>query len=363
MIWELVNRDRLLETFVRLARVDSPSHREGELAEVLRDEFGRLGWRVRTDTSGNLVAARDGDARLEPVLFASHMDVVMPCLGVQPRIHEGVVTSNGDTVLGADAKASIAALLEVAAVVPHNHPPVEFVFTVGEEVGHLGAKALDLSTIQAKHAWVLDGLVPVGTIITAAPTYYSFVAKVHGRAAHAGVEPERGISAIAVAANALSQLQWGRLDAETTANVGKIHGGSVRNAVPAHVELEGEVRSLSVDRAASVAAHIETTFTEVARQAGAELDFQLVREYAGYTLDQAEHVVARARRAFEGLRPGESQLVSSGGGSDANEFNARGLRSCVLGIGAEGCHSVAERISIDQLELLTRWVLKMLEPE
>ena len=358
-----MNRQRLLTTFLRLAQVDSPSHAETNLAQLLTREFAELGWQVHTDSSGNVIASLAGDSQQAPLLFASHMDVVMPCLGVRPKVTDGVIHSSGETVLGADAKASIAAMLEAAAALPGNHPPIEFVFTVGEEVGHLGAKALDISALEAEQAWVLDGLVPVGTIIVAAPTYYSFVAKVHGRAAHAGVEPERGISAIAVAAEAIAQLQWGRLDTTTTANIGTILGGSVRNAVPAELELEGEVRSLAEDRAAGVAANIETTFTEVARRNSAELDFQLVRQYAGYTLSDDEPVVTRARQAFENLDPGGSQLVTSGGGSDANEFNARGLRACVLGIGAEGCHSVAERISLDQLELLTSWLLKMLEPD
>jgi tripeptide aminopeptidase len=356
-----VNRQRLLATFLRLTRVDSPSHAEGNLAQLLTTEFAERGWHVRTDSVGNVIASLPGDSQQAPLLFASHMDVVMPCLGVRPQVTDGVIHSSGDTVLGADAKASIAAMLETATSLPENHPPIEFVFTVGEEVGHLGAKALDISALKAEHAWVLDGLVPVGTIIVAAPTYYSFVAKVHGRAAHAGVEPERGISAIAVAAEAIARLHWGRLDTTTTANIGTIRGGSVRNAVPAELELEGEVRSLAEDRAADVAASIQTTFTDVVRRNSAELDFQLVRQYAGYTLSDNEPVVARARQAFENLNPGGSQLVTSGGGSDANEFNARGLRACVLGIGAEGCHSVAERICLDQLELLTTWVLKMLE--
>jgi tripeptide aminopeptidase len=357
-----VDRGRLLETFLRLVRMDSPSRGEGQLAELLTLEFARLGWRVRTDQAGNVIASNEGDQQSEPVLFSSHMDVVMPCIGVRPRVEDGVIRSSGDTVLGADAKASVAALLEAARVLGPRHAPIECIFTVGEEIGHLGAKELDVSALRAKQAWVLDGLVPVGTIIVAAPTYYSFVANIHGRAAHAGVEPERGISSIATAAGAIAQLEWGRLDAETTANIGTIRGGSVRNAVPAHVELEGEVRSLSADRAAGVAAHIETTFTEVARQAGAELDFRLTREYAGYTLRESEPVVDRARQTFETLKPGGSRLVTSGGGSDANEFNGRGLRSCVLGIGAEGCHSVAEHISLDELDLLAQWVLRLTQP-
>ena len=357
------DRDRLVETFIRLARVDSPSRAEGQLAQLLRAELTRLGWQVSIDAGGNLVASLDGNPAREAVLFTSHMDVVSPCLGVQPRLQAGYITSSGQTVLGADAKASVAALLELAAHIATqpDHARLEIVCTWGEEIGHLGAKSLDLRALHATQAWVLDALVPVGTIVIAAPTYYSFIARIHGRAAHAGVEPERGISAISVAAQAISRLPWGRLDASTTANVGTIHGGSVRNAVPAEVELEGEVRSLSVERASAVAAEVESVFGEVARGAGAELDLQMRREYAGYTLAENEPLVRRARQAFDALQAGPSQVVATGGGSDANEFNARGLRACVLGIGAEACHSVAERISIEQLELLARWVLQIVE--
>src|SRR5439155_2121414 len=151
--------------------------------------------------------------------------VVMPCLGVRPRLENDVFMSGGDTVLGADAKASVAALLDVAQVLPAApwpRPPMELVFTWGEEVGHLGARALDITRMRSRRAYVLDGLTPVGSIVIAAPTVYGFTARVIGRAAHAGVEPELGISAISVAAQALTRLAWGRLDESTTANVGTI---------------------------------------------------------------------------------------------------------------------------------------------
>jgi tripeptide aminopeptidase len=364
------DRDRLLRTFVRLAEVDSPSRREGQLAQLVRQELADLGWHVRDDASGpdcgNVIASLPGSERLEPVLFASHMDVVMPCLGVRPEVSEGLVTSSGDTVLGADAKASVAALLEAARLLaaepPLARPLVELVFTWAEEVGHLGAKAFDVGGVQSRRAWVLDGLVPVGTIIVAAPTYYSFAARVIGRAAHAGVEPESGISAIAIAAAAISRLTWGRLDESTTANVGTIVGGSARNAVPAEAALEGEVRSLSAARAAEVVQRVESTFREAAAAAGADLNLRIVEEYAGYQLAEDDPIVGDARAAFESLDTGRRvELVTTGGGSDANEFNARGLHACVLGIGAEYCHSVRERIGVDELDLLTRWVLRLAE--
>ena len=363
-----LDRDRLVQTFIRLAKVDSPSHREGALARLLVAELRRIGWDASDDATGpdcgNVIARLAGDEALEPLLLTSHMDVVMPCLGVQPRIEDGVLRSGGDTVLGADAKASVAALLEMAELLasssaPRRRPPLEMVFTWGEEVGHLGAKALDVSQLRARRAYVLDGLTPVGTIVVAAPHYQAFSARVLGRAAHAGVEPERGVSAITTAAQALTRLPWGRLDESTTANVGTIEGGSARNAVAAEVRLEGEVRSHVAARAAALTHAIREAFESAAAEAGAQAEVEVQRSYAGYELAENDRVVALAGRAFAALDGGVSEQMRSGGGSDANELNARGITACVLGIGAEACHSVQERIRLSELELLTTWALEI----
>ena len=357
-----VDPARLTASFTRLAAVDSPSLHEAGLARVLSDELSRLGWSVENDGSGpdtgNVIARSHGTAGLEPLLFTSHMDVVAPCRGVRPQVRDGQIFSAGDTVLGADAKASVAALLELAGLVREmpRVSPLELVFTWGEELGHGGAKALDVGRLRARRAYVLDGLVPVGTIVTAAPEYISFSVAIHGRAAHAGVEPERGISALTVAAEAITRLPWGRLDADTTTNLGKLSGGSNRNAVPALAELVGEVRSHAPGVAASRALAIKTTFDETAREAGASAEVSVTREYAGYALPAASPLVRLAERAFASVG-GQPTQVRSGGGSDANEFNARGLPACVLGIGAENCHSVNEHISIDALVELTHWIL------
>lgn len=340
------------------------------MARLLVAELQALGWTVTDDLSGpdcgNVIARLPGNEALEPLLFTSHMDVVMPCLGVQPRVADGVFSSAGDTVLGADAKASVAALLEMAHRLaddpnPVGRPPLEVVCTWGEEVGHLGAKALDVSLLQARRAFVLDGLTPVGTIVVAAPTYYAFTIRVVGTAAHAGVEPERGVSAITVAGRALTRLTWGRLDESTTTNVGTIEGGSARNAVAAEVRLEGEVRSLIAERAESAVHAIHDVFQSTAREANARAEVEVRQLYAGYELTDSDPIVALARRAFASVDGGGvSTLQRSGGGSDANELNVRGIAACVLGIGAEACHSVHERLSLAQLELLTAWVLEII---
>jgi tripeptide aminopeptidase len=363
---------RVVETFMRLAGIDSPSRAERALADVLLADLEHLGWDVADDGSGpscgNVLASLAGDEQLEPLLLTSHMDVVMPCLGVRPRIdvESNTIVSDGSTVLGADAKASVAVLLDVAERLSGPlretpRPPLELLFTWGEEIGHLGAKSLDVTRLRSRRALVLDGLVPVGSIIVAAPTYYSFTVQVRGRAAHAGVEPERGVSAIAAAAQAISRLEWGRLDEFTTANIGTVSGGSARNAVPAAAVLEGEVRGLDAERARIVASQIADTFRTTAAERGAAADVQLDHLYAGYSLLESEPVVQLASRAFATLSVDrEVRLVRSGGGSDANELNGRGIRACVLGIGAEACHSVAERMPIDELELLAEWILAVI---
>jgi tripeptide aminopeptidase len=361
------NSERLLATFLRLVAIDSPALHEGAVAAAIRTELDALGWSVDDDHTGpevgNLIARWPGTAAAAPVFLCSHLDVVEPCRGVQPHVRDGIVESDGTTVLGADAKAGVAALLEVARVVRETAcaQPLEMVFTWGEEVGHRGAKAFDCSTLRAPYGFVLDALLPVGTIVVGAPGYDAFTARIRGRAAHAGVEPERGVSAIAVAARAIDALPWGRLDVVTTANVGTISGGSVRNAVPERLEAIGEVRSLDPERLAARGQAIRESFRSAVTEFGAQVEFDLEHVYRGYRLDDTAACVERARRAFASL--GEvPHTATTGGGSDANEFNAAGLECCVLGIGAEDCHSVRERIAVRELGRLADWVLAVISP-
>jgi tripeptide aminopeptidase len=365
----VANRERLVDTFVHLARIDSPSLHEGALAAAVRTELEALGWQVADDGSGpevgNLIARWPGPAGgREPLFVCSHLDVVEPCRSVRPLVRDGVVASDGTTVLGADAKVGVAALLEAARVV-HDAgrtdlaQSVELVFTWGEEVGHRGAKALDRSAVRARQGFVLDALLPVGTIVVGAPGYDAFAIRVRGQAAHAGVEPEAGISAIAVAARAIDGLPWGRLDDVTTANIGTIVGGSVRNAVPEHVEVIGEVRSLDAARLEARGTAILQSFRTAASEFGAQLEIDFEHLYRSYRLDESAASVERARRAFGAL--GEvARTATTGGGSDANEFNAVGLECCVLGIGAEACHSVREHVAVRELGRLADWVLAIM---
>lgn len=362
-----IQRERLTEEFIELCRTDSPARGEAAVAEVIAARLRAIGLEVVNDRSGpstgNLIGAwpRTGPGR--PILLTTHMDTVEPGRGVQPRLVDGVVRSDGTTVLGADAKAGVAALLEGLRVVRESglpHPLIEVVITWGEEIGHLGARALDISQLTARLGFCLDALCPVGTIVNHAPGYARVHARFKGRGAHAGVEPERGVSAISAAAHAVAGMRLGRIDRETTANLGLIRGGTARNAVPAEVEIEGEARSRDMTKLESQLAHMRECFEAGAQMVGAEVEVSVEQAYAAYHIPPEAPVVqlamAAARRV--GLQP---RLTATGGGSDANNFNAAGLPMVVLGIGCEGAHTVEERIAVDQLEALARHVVGLVE--
>ena len=243
----MIKQERLVNSFCDLVRIDSPSDEEEEVALHLTDRLSRLGFSVVRDAHGNVIASEDG---ANPLLLSAHMDTVEPGRGIQPIIKGNRITSDGTTILGGDCKAGVAAILEGLESVDEDETvrrPVQVVFTRGEEIGLVGASNLDYSIIRASEAVVFDGNGPVNTITGASPTYMRFDITVKGRAAHAGVEPEKGLSAIRIATEIINELPNGRLDDETTFNVGLISGGSVRNAVPAEATFGGEWRSRNTE--------------------------------------------------------------------------------------------------------------------
>ena len=249
----MVGTERLLDTFLDLVRIPSPSGQEEAVAEAIAARLGALGIAVERDAVGNLIARVDGVG--EPLLLTAHMDTVVPCEGVVPVVRgEGdarIVASAGDTILGADDKAGVAILLELLAVLAENelaHRPLELLFTVGEEKGLRGAKALDVGRFRATMGLGLDVAGVPGIMVVHAPYQDHWRAVVHGRAAHAGGNPEAGVSAIQVAAEGIAGMPLGRIDDETTANIGVIQGGRATNIIPDRVELDGEARSRDVTK-------------------------------------------------------------------------------------------------------------------
>lgn len=355
--------ERLLQTFLDLVQIDSPSREESACARYCAGALEAAGCTVRYDESqlrtgsdcGNLIAELPGDAPGTLVLSA-HLDTVEPGRGVDPVISDGYVFSAGETVLGADDKAGLAAAIESIRRVAESgasRPTIRCVFTVQEEVGLLGAKALDPSAVRGDICLVLDADGSPGGIVIAAPTHYTFKARFEGRAAHAGVAPERGISAIGIAADAVTRLPFGRLDEKTTANVGTIAGGTATNVVAGSAELTGECRSLDAERVEVVRSEMDAAMREAASEHGGSVEIEWTQEYTGFLLEEtapAVSIVSEACRRI-GLEP---RTMRTGGGSDANIIAALGVPTVALSCGMQGVHSVSEQIALTDLEALTR---------
>ena len=365
------NTQRLVDQFIAMAKISSPSRQEGRLAAYLKPELEALGFTVEFDNAGelaggdtgNLIATLAGDPDIEPIVLSCHMDTVTPCIGVTPIIEDGVIRSDGTTILGGDDKAGIAAILEGVRRIRERgvrHGLIQAVFTICEEVGMHGAMGLDYSKIRAKRAFILDADGPIGQILVRGPAKDAIQAVIHGRSAHAGLKPEAGISAIQVAARAIDRMRLLRIDEETTANLGQITGGGATNIVTDRVELTAEARSLSNEKLDAQRAHMKACFEEAAHQFGATVEVNIERSYFAFSLDADEPVVRHCTTAIRhlGLTP---TLTSTGGGSDCNVFNRHGMKAIDLSIGMTDVHTCKESLRIDDLELTARLVEALIE--
>jgi len=367
----MVQRERLLAEFMELVQVDSETRHEAEISRVLKEKFGALGLEVTEDDtaaktghgSGNLFAwlpASPGMENVPGLLFTCHMDTVGPGKGIKPRLDDdGYIRSDGTTILGSDDKAGLAAMLESIRVLQEKnlpHGPIQFVITAGEEAGLIGSRAMDGSKLNAKYGYALDSNGEVGSIAVAAPTnsrqYITFI----GKAAHAGVNPEDGINALQAAAKAVANMPLGRIDHETTANVGRIEGGGETNIVPEKVTVYAEARSHDPAKMDRVVEQMREAAVNAAREVGAQVDFVSEVLYPAYRFGDGDEVVEIAKAAIRaiGLEP---RLFASGGGSDANMFNGNGVPTVNLAIGYEDIHTVNERIKLDDIVRVTELVL------
>jgi tripeptide aminopeptidase len=358
-----MSTERLLATFIDLVRIDSPSGLEAALAGHCAAELESMGFSVRFDSSaaltgsntGNLIADLPGTAPAAPKLMLSaHLDCVEPCRGVEPVVRDGVVYSAGETVLGADDKAGIAAIFEgVRRVIEDGaeRGDIRVVLTVAEECGLKGAKALDAAEARADLCLVLDADGEPGGIVIAAPTHYTFVARFTGSPAHAGVAPEEGRSALLMASRAVSAMELGRLDERTTANVGTIEGGTATNVVPAHAVMTGECRSLDPTRVEQVRSVMHALVAEAAASEGGSVEIEWTREYEAFRVPDDSPLlgVVRTACADVGLAP---RLFETGGGSDGSVFAAAGTPTLVLSCGMRSVHSTTERLALADLESL-----------
>ncbi len=338
------------ELFCEWVQIGSESGNEQEFIGVLRGFLEReLGAACQLDGYGNLIAklpARNSDAT-DTVAFAAHADTVKPGAGIEPVIEDGVIRSAGATILGADDKAGIAEIVE-AIRTAEKHPPVEILITREEEIGLCGAKNLDLSLVNAKRAFIIDA-DDQSEVVIGGPTHISFDITVIGKASHAGMEPEKGISAIRVAAMAIAAMPEGRIDHETTANVGTIQGGLIRNGVPDRVELKAECRSLNDEKAMKQAKAMRDAFTNAAAEAGAQVEIKEEIEYRASTMDPESEIVKLAADAVRsaGIEPAIKVLT---GGTDALVLANRGLEAVVIGFGGYNAHAIEEYLPVANLD-------------
>ena len=350
----------LVDRFCDMVRIASESGNEGEFLDWLARRWAEdLGTACELDGYGNLVARLPGrDCSGEPLLLCAHADTVKPGVGIEPVVEDGVIRSKGETVLGADDKAGIAAIW-FGIKAARRRPPLEIVITREEEVGLRGAKHLDTSRLMAKMGFVLDGEA-FDEVVIGGPSHFLIDVTVHGKAAHAGMAPEQGISAIKAAARAIARLPEGRIDRETTANVGVIQGGEIRNGVPARATVQAECRSLSHDKAVELADLYRRTFEEEAAALGAKAEVNVELAYRAVRLAEDEPVVSLARRALKalGLDP-KLRLIC--GGTDASILNTRDIRCAVLGMGARAPHTPDEHIRVADLEFAAKLVKTLLE--
>ena len=367
----MVNEKRLIESFMELVKIDSISREEKEVADFLVKKLKDLGLEVRVDQAGEKVKSNSGNiiARLRgnkdkaiSIMFSAHMDTVVPGKNINPICDGEKIVSDGKTILGADDKAAIAALLEALYIIKEkniSHGDIEIVFTICEEIGLHGAKNLDISSLNARMAFVLDCGGQVGEIINAAPSQNSLKIIIHGKSAHAGSNPEEGINAIQVAGFALSRMKLGRIDEETTANIGIISGGKATNIVPDKVTLKGEVRSRNEEKLEKYTEQLKKIAEDTAQEFKAKAEIKINKEYDCYNLSPDDRTVKIAIKAAEkiGLLP---SFHASGGGSDANVFNKKGFPSVVLAIGMEKVHTVDEYILVKNLKNTAEYVLSII---
>ncbi|SFJ23626.1 peptidase T-like protein [Halobacillus dabanensis] len=367
-----INKERLLEEFLELVQIDSETTQEAEIAKVLKIKFEGLGLEVIEDEAAsitghganNLICNLKGTKEdAETIYFTSHMDTVVPGIGVKPTVEDGYIVTDGTTILGADDKAGVAAILEaIRSLKEQNieHGDLQFVITVGEESGLVGAKALDSTLLKAKYGYALDSDGQVGNIIVAAPTQAKINATVKGKTAHAGVAPEKGISAITLAARAIAKMPLGRIDEETTANIGRFEGGQKTNIVCDHVEVLAEARSLDPEKMEAQVEKMKQALTETAEEMGGEVDIDVDIMYPGFKQQAGDQFVEVARSAAKRIGR-ESELLTSGGGSDANVISGHGVPTVNLSVGYEEIHTTNERMPVSELEKITEFVIAIVE--
>ncbi|XMB86457.1 M20/M25/M40 family metallo-hydrolase [Mycoplasmatota bacterium WC44] len=365
----MLNKDRMIKKFIDYVLIDSETHYEKEMMEYLLKELKELGFNPETDNAGvacecngnNIYVKIPGNDK-EPVLLSSHMDTVQPGLGIKPQIKGHMIYSDGTTILGADDKSGIAIITETLRVIKENnldHRPIEILLTIFEEGGLNGAKNADYSRLTAQNCLVFDSGGPLENIVVQAIAQNKITAKVIGKAAHAGGEPENGINALVVAARAIENMKLSRIDHDTTANIGIVKGGLASNIVMPEVTLYGEARSLSDKKLEKQSQHMKDCFEKAAKDFGAQVEVEITKSFSSFKTDINSDFAQEVKSNLESLGH-EVNFISTGGGSDANIYAEHGINSIIMSTGLDKPHTLEESLDTNIMAASCEFLIKYL---
>ncbi|TQR19853.1 M20/M25/M40 family metallo-hydrolase [Psychrobacillus vulpis] len=369
---ERLNEERLLSLFLELAKINGPSTKEQPVADYLVNVLTELGFTFEFDEAhknfngevGNLIAWREGtDSSIPPLFFSTHMDTVLPTEGLQPVIKDGVIYSDGTTILGADDRAALAAYLEaVRAIIESEvpHGPVELVLTVNEQPGLVGATYMDYSKAKSKVGYIFDSSGDVGQIILKGPFSSRIWMEVEGNAAHIALNAEEGNSAFLIAAEGLLNMNLGTIDKETLANIGIIEGGELTSIIPGSVTVAGEVRSFSKEKMEKQLKHMEEAMQKAAERKGGKVNVRIEKKYSGFDIPK-DHILTKTVESAAHNINVKPFLTETLGGADTNVLNENGLTCLTLGNGFQNIHSFRECISVENLINTGRLTVGLIE--
>jgi tripeptide aminopeptidase len=348
-----IDKKRLLDTFINIVKIDSESGYEREMISYLEQEMNALSFKTEVDKIGNLICSNSNNPKL---LLAAHVDTVTPGKNIRPIIKDNLIKTDGSTILGTDDKANVSAILEILKVLKENNnqAPIEVVFTIGEEIGLIGSKNLDYSRIKSTQGLNLDG--EAGEIDIAEPSMMFFDIEITGRAAHSGMEPEKGISAIRIAAEAICVLDLGRIDDETTANIGIIQGGTAINTIPEKVIIKAEIRSRNEEKFNYQVNKLVTAFEQASKRYGGSVKIESKKTSQAYRISETDDLVQTLKQNFikNEIKPDILEITAA---SDANNFQKNGIKCVTTGTFGKKYHTTQEYLEIDKFILATSSIL------
>ncbi len=369
-----MNKKRILKTFLDLISFYSPSLSERLVCDYLFSKLGELGFSLHEDlvgdriggNCGNLYGFLPGDESLEPLLLCAHMDTVEPAMGKVIIFHDdGLITSNGETILGSDAFSGVSAILEAITIIKEeniNHRPIELLFCVAEEIYGLGSKYFDYSMIRSKESYTLDLSGEVGAAAYKAPSLLTFDITIKGKSAHSSFKSNVNVNAITIASKAIVQIKTGIINEKSTCNIGLIEGGRAPNIVPDLCTVKGEIRSYTNDETYMILKDVIGIFSEITKENGAEIEVKHELHIEAYETPLDCPVVKRFQRICEMLGI-PSKLGSTFGGSDNNNIEKHGINGLVIASAMNSCHSCEEYTSVPELEKITNILIELIKGE